>query len=83
MNDDELRTIIRAAIARHMSSSAPATSASTLAKDAPRELRRDDRADIVLSFAQYQISRPAGDTMCVIEPDVQCDHCGFCKCHGH
>lgn len=20
---------------------------------------------------------------CVIEPAVQCDHCGFCKSHGH
>ena len=38
---------------------------------------------ISISFGQYQIERPAGETECLIEPAVQCNHCGFCKCHGH
>jgi hypothetical protein len=79
MNDDELRLLIRAAIARHMSASAPAATA--------QELRRDagfaGGQPVTMSFGQYRLERQAGDTSCIIEPAVQCNHCGFCKCHGH
>ena len=78
MNDDELRLLIRAAIQRHMgSASAPAS----------QELRRDaafgGAQPVTMSFGQYRLERAADDTMCIIEPAVQCNHCGFCKCHGH
>lgn len=80
MNDEELRSLIRAAIQKHMSASAP---------ELPRELPRDaafgggPEPAVSISFGQYQLERPAGDTSCLIEPAVQCNHCGFCKCHGH
>jgi len=81
MNDDELRGLIRAAIQKHMgSASAPEPS---------RELRRDaafgggSEPRVSISFGQYRLERPADDTMCMIEPAVHCNHCGFCKCHGH
>ena len=86
MNDDELRSLIRAAIQKHMSASAPSQS---------EELRRDAAfgrgsetvsvvtAPVSISFGQYRLERAAGDTSCLIEPAVQCNHCGFCKCHGH
>jgi hypothetical protein len=80
MNDDELRTLIRLAIQKHMSASGPEPS---------QELRRDaaftggPQATVSISFGQYQLEPPAGDTSCLIEPAVQCNHCGFCKCHGH
>jgi hypothetical protein len=77
MNDDDLRALIRAAIQRHIGGAASAG-----------ELRRDPafgRATepISISFGQYRLERAAGDTSCLIEPAVQCNHCGFCKCHGH
>lgn len=74
MNDDELRTVIRAAIERHLGSGAAAAPA------VPAEPRRNGRP-VAMAFAQYQLE-PA-DTMCIIEPAVRCNHCGFCKCHGH
>ncbi len=80
MNDDELRSLIRTAIRKHMSASAP---------EPPRELRRDaafgggPEATVSISFGQYQLERSQDDTSCLIEPAVQCNHCGFCKCHGH
>ena len=76
MNDDELRSLIRAAIQKHMSASAP---------ELPRELRRagGPEATVSISFGQYQLERSKDDTSCLIEPAVQCNHCGFCKCHGH
>jgi hypothetical protein len=77
MTDDELRLLIRAAIQRNIGS-APAP-----APNPAQELRREERPEVALSFAQYQIARPAGETECLIEPSVQCNHCGFCKCHGH
>jgi hypothetical protein len=80
MNDEELRALIRAAIQKHMGSAS--------APDLPGELRRDaafSRATepVSISFGQYRLERAAGDTACLIEPAVQCNHCGFCKCHGH
>jgi hypothetical protein len=77
MNDDELRSLIRAAIQKHMSAPAP---------EHPVELRRHaavTESAPPMSFGQYQLERAAGDTSCLIEPAVQCNHCGFCKCHGH
>jgi len=81
MNDEELRALIRQAVQRHLGSSASAPVHAS-------ELRRDaafGRADNVvsISFAQYPIERQADDTMCIIEPAGRCNHCGFCKCHGH
>jgi hypothetical protein len=82
MNDDELRELIRAAIQKHMGESASA-------RETSGELRRDaavGRASepvVSISFGQYRLERAAGDTSCLIEPAVQCNHCGFCKCHGH
>lgn len=76
MTDDELRALIRGAIHKHMGS-ASASTPQVLAE--PVRLKPDPH----MSFAQYQIARTDGDTMCIVEPAVQCNHCGFCKCHGH
>ena len=78
MNDDELRLLIRAAIQRHMGAEPSASAHTPLG-----EPRRDERPERSLSFAQYQLGRAVDDTMCLIEPSVQCNHCGYCKCHGH
>jgi hypothetical protein len=85
MNDDELRQLIRAAIQKHTG----AAPSSDFAHTPPGELRRDRLVPssqpqvISISFGQYQLERAKDDTSCLIEPAVQCNHCGFCKCHGH
>lgn len=76
MNDDQLRRLIREAIQ------------SAFARETPGELRRDapfgrGAEPPSMSFGQYRLERAADDTMCIIEPAVQCNHCGLCKCHGH
>ena len=79
MTDDELRGLIRAAIQRHLGS-------GPLDRPAPEPAAAADNAShrvYSISFAQYPIERAADDTMCIIEPAVRCNHCGFCKCHGH
>jgi hypothetical protein len=77
MNDDDLRALIRQAIQTHMGSAS--------APEPPRELRRDafGGGTLAISFGQYRLERAKDDTSCLIEPAVQCNHCGFCKCHGH
>ena len=77
MNDDELRALIRAAIQRHVGPPASA------AEGRVRQLATIQASEVGLSFGQYRLERAAGDTSCLIEPAVQCNHCGFCKCHGH
>ena len=77
MNDDELRLLIRAAIQKH-------TGVAAAPVDAAVRLRADSTAvELSVSFGQYRLERTADDTMCLIEPAVQCNHCGYCKCHGH
>lgn len=84
MNDEELRTLIRLAIQKHMTGSRPE---AVRLKPDTTGLLADAGGAVVLpvsiSFGQYPLERPDGDTSCLIEPAVQCNHCGFCKCHGH
>lgn len=81
MNEDELRALIRQAVEKHLGSAS--------AREIPGELRRDaafgrgGEPVVSISFGQYQLERAPGDTSCLIEPAVRCNHCGFCKCHGH
>jgi hypothetical protein len=77
MNEDELRALIRAAIHRHMG----ADPAGTMPQmpNAPAAVT----LPMSISFGQYRLERAPDDTSCLIEPAVQCNHCGFCKCHGH
>ena len=70
MTDDEIRQLVRGAIARHLGG---ANSPSP--QPAPVTA-------VPISFARYPIPRAADDVMCVIEPAVRCNHCGYCQCHG-
>jgi len=84
MNDDELRELIRAAVQRHLATGDPQVAAETdsgasgFSRIVPLV-----SAPVSISFGQYRLDRAPGDTSCLIEPAVQCNHCGFCKCHGH
>jgi hypothetical protein len=75
MTDQELRAMVRDAIARTTGATQvpPATAA-------PREPLDGGRA----AFALLPLAR-GGDTdgMCIIEPSVRCTHCGFCLSYGH
>lgn len=78
MNEDDLRALIRRAIHQHLGSG---VAESDIARAQSRELRRDGDQTMSIAFGQYPLV--AGDSACLIEPAVQCNHCGFCKCHGH
>ena len=73
MTEQELRTLVRDAIARH---------------GAPRAVEATpSRSTSVHHHASHTlIALPAGadgDGLCIIEPAVTCNHCGYCKSLGH
>ena len=73
MTEQELRTLVRDALAHQgaVSAGAFARPASVLAP---------------LHASHGMFALPAGvdpDGPCLIEPAVMCNHCGYCKSYGH
>jgi hypothetical protein len=85
VTDDELRALVRDAIAR--------TAAARTVSDTPRMVsdtigtggpdpEAAFRANV--SFARLPLARGGdGDGACLIEPSVRCNHCGYCVSYGH
>ena len=71
MTEEELRVIVRQAIARVKGAPAnPRTSPSNLGAHP--------------SHAVFPVASGADDAgPCIIEPAVPCNHCGYCKSLGH
>ena len=83
MDEQQVRQLVRQAIARHLGgapSSAPVV-ASPPARSAPAVLAPAAAAHA--SLVRFHLVRPAGETECLIEPSVTCNHCGHCQCYGH
>jgi hypothetical protein len=79
MTDDELRNIVREAIARHLGGGHPAPAAPSATAAAPVPLWRAHP-----SFGRYLVARGADEAgPCIIEPSVACNHCGLCQSHGY
>jgi len=76
MTDDEIRSLVRVAIHKHLGG---ATVAHNVSMDRPAP----QPPVLAISFSRYALPRAGDDTMCIIEPAVKCDHCGYCRCHGH
>jgi hypothetical protein len=79
MNEQELRSLVRAAVARHLGTSQPADVEDCADEHAPVH---PVPVSVFSSHSLYTGLVNVGDA-CVIEPAVKCDHCGYCKSHGH
>jgi hypothetical protein len=78
MDEQQLRALVRDAIARHLGPApVPASGPVTV----PGPLAATPQASIAV--AQFHIARAPGEIDCVIEPSVTCNHCGHCLCYGH
>ena len=76
MTDEELRTLVRDAIVRHLGGGPAAPSPSAATPVPPWRAHA--------SFGKFLVLR--GDEQggpCIIEPAVSCNHCGFCQSYGH
>jgi hypothetical protein len=84
MTDDDLRVLIRQAVARHLNATAspgavvaPASVLASAPSPQPAAAR-----SLHPSHYQYLTLVNVGEA-CLIEPTVSCNHCGYCKSHGH
>jgi hypothetical protein len=72
MTEQELRALVRDAIAKHAAAYIDSPPARTMAAR--------------LHPSHSVIALPAGsdgDGLCIIQPAVDCNHCGYCKSLGH
>jgi hypothetical protein len=75
MTEQELRALVRDAVARHVGTARSAAAGA----GAPFAMVRQHA-----SHALFTV--PAGsdiDGPCLIEPTVMCNHCGYCRSMGH
>jgi len=72
MNEEALRALVRESVARHL--------AGERRHPAP-----PDAVPLPLAAhsSHYRYTLPESDGPCIIEPDVACNHCGYCQSHGH
>ena len=70
MNEEMLRAMVREAVVRHLAAADPAG-----AETQPLAVARH------ASHFRYALTPSEGP--CLIEPGVQCNHCGYCESHGH
>lgn len=68
MNEETLRLMVKEAVARRL---------------APGEATVQVPAVLVQHASHYRYALPASGGACVIEPNVRCNHCGYCESHGH
>lgn len=78
MDEQQLRTLVRDAIARHLGP-APSTGAAPV----PAVPLASGAVFEPIAVARFHVARPAGEVECIIEPTVACSHCGHCLCYGH
>jgi hypothetical protein len=78
MHEDELRALIRDAIARHLDSSGRDGSPSRPCPPGAPSWKSH------VSHGRFALLAPTEpDAPCVVEPQVRCHHCGFCQSYGH
>jgi hypothetical protein len=78
MNEQELREMVRESIARHRGD---AVRPDTVRLDADTTYAT---MQANAAFVRLPLVRGGDDDgMCLIEPAVRCNHCGYCQSYGH
>jgi hypothetical protein len=74
MTEQELRALVRDAIAKHAGAHAgdPQPARTAAARLHPSH-----------ALVALPAGADTGDGVCIIEPAVACNHCGYCKSVGH
>ena len=75
MNEDALRSLIREAIARRLGPDVPG---GDMPDPGPAQ-----RLALGAHASHFRYALPDSGGPCLIEPTVQCNHCGYCQSHGH
>ncbi len=88
MDEQQVRALVRQAIARHVGAEGGAASAALSPAAESRRPAVPMHAPAVLESgaivdARFHLVRPPNEVECLIEPAVMCNHCGYCQCYGH
>ena len=96
MNEQDVRALVREAIERHLGRPDRSAKAEHYDSSAnPYDRPAFDPPSLVRSAGLQAGHHPShilltvlpgsevDDGMCVIEPRVRCNHCGFCQSYGH
>jgi hypothetical protein len=86
MDEQQVRALVRQAIARHLGpAAAPAGPPQVVAAGPPAAavMPLPVAPDAGISHLRFNLARPPGEVECLIEPTVTCNHCGYCQCYGH
>jgi hypothetical protein len=81
MNEQELRALVREAVERHLRPQSNPAHDAGLQPGISTGLQPARHASHVL--LKVVPGSEIDDGMCVIEPRVKCNHCGFCQSYGH
>ncbi len=68
MNEDILRQMVRDAVHRRLGNGGEAVEVPAV---------------LLPHNSHYRYALPPSGGPCLIEPNVQCNHCGYCESHGH
>jgi hypothetical protein len=79
MNEEDVRALVREAVERHL---ARPEAAAAVRRQGPAWAPGGAAhpSHVILSVLP---GSDLDDGMCVIEPAVRCNHCGFCQSYGH
>lgn len=77
MHEDDLRLLVRDAVARHLGHGGQAAPAP-VQPSAPPWAQHTSHGRFAVLMTPVE-----PDTPCIVEPAVHCHHCGFCQSYGH
>ena len=84
MNEQDVRALVREAIERHLGRPAENTGRESFL---PATFEQNSRPFVSGHPSHILLKVVPGSEvdagMCVIEPAVRCNHCGFCQSYGH
>ena len=87
MHDDEIRALVREAVARHLGVGPVGTTGPTVGPAGtagPTVVGGAVSWKTHSSHGRFVFLAPSEpDAPCVVEPQVNCHHCGFCQSYGH
>jgi hypothetical protein len=86
MNEQDVRALVREAIDRHLGRPEPGAKGKGQGVS-PTGICDAYPLPLTLHPSHVRLTVLPGsevdDGMCVIEPRVRCNHCGFCQSYGH
>ena len=80
MNEQDVRALVREAIERHLGRPDSASKVAPYRVEPRPHVDESHPSHILLKVVA---GSEVDDGMCVIEPRVRCNHCGFCQSYGH